>query len=687
MPDLWTQRWSQAVALHRSRTALVTADGALTFGELGERADWACKHFKQRQNWRIGRCVALPWTTPLADLPALLGLWLAGGVWLAQDPQRSDGHRLRTVERDVSGPSAGAGLWHSILFSSGSTGTPKLIVRGWRQALQEADRYAERLCLPAGSRSTMLIKPWFGASTKHLLAGLLSGWELDLGGLGAATSAAPRDILYATPSQLLALGLPNPSSPRFRWISMTGEGCPLSLWPALQQWGVPEGHCLNALGASETGVIADQVLPLAQPWQPFAGHPFVGKTITLLDGQICVQGSALAEGYLLEQQGGWSLQSFTAPSGLMEVQTEDLGHWTAAGTLELIGRRSQLLKRHGEWIDATPLQLQLERCNGVNRCQLFSGSHGVVVWLELPAQRSGCLAEIWQQLLSAEIDRRLRPQRLLALEQFPLNSNGKIDLRRLQQAIDQPEALKAEAWPPELQPLELHSQLDSLDQAQLLAQMAHTNVIWCGGGWDALTTSRPAPVGLLRQPFPAMPSHWRAGMAASLSDLAATAVETLVALNAGRLGDQLWLGGYSLSAWLSYAMAADLMRRGYGVRGVVLVDPVDPFAPTYRWAWRRRLAHHWRTGVGRRWYPQLTAQQRHQKSWVQELVGQWEPPPLPCELLLIVSGWPSGMRPHQLVRLSETSRLHRLNTSSHEAVVWDPAISQEWTSWLWPQLL
>jgi hypothetical protein len=130
----------------------------------------------------------------------------------------------------------------------------------------------------------------------------------------------------------------------------------------------------------------------------------------------------------------------------------------------------------------------------------------------------------------------------------------------------------------------------------------------------------------------------------------------------------------------------DLMRRGYGVRGVVLLDPVDPFAHTYRWAWRRRLAHHWRTGVGRRWYPQLTAQQRRQKSWVQELLGQWVPPPLPCELLLIASGWPSGMRPQQLSRLTETFRLHRLNTTSHEAVVWDTAITQEWTSWLWPQL-
>jgi non-ribosomal peptide synthetase component E (peptide arylation enzyme) len=117
------------VSLHRSRIALVTADGPLTFEELGHRADCACEHFKQRENWKVGRCVALPWATPVTDLPALIGLWLAGGVWLAQDPQRGDVKRLRAFERDVAGPSAGAGLWHSILFSSGSTGTPKLIVR------------------------------------------------------------------------------------------------------------------------------------------------------------------------------------------------------------------------------------------------------------------------------------------------------------------------------------------------------------------------------------------------------------------------------------------------------------------------------------------------------------------------------------------------------------------------------
>ena len=48
-----------------------------------------------------------------------------------------------------------------------------------------------------------------------------------------------------------------------------------SLRPVLQSWGRPGGHCLNALGASETGVIAQQVLPLT---------PVEGIAVRVRDG-------------------------------------------------------------------------------------------------------------------------------------------------------------------------------------------------------------------------------------------------------------------------------------------------------------------------------------------------------------------------------------------------------------------
>ena len=273
----------------------------------------------------------------------MLGLWLAGGTWIAHAKGGDREALACELAAQVFGPEQGAGIWQSLLFSSGSTGEPKVLVRGWRQALSEADAYADLLHLPAGAQAALLVNPWFGACTKQLLAGLLNGWCQTIGRANLEAIGLGGDLLYATPSQLQALGPPAPGAGGFAWISLTGEACPAALWPLLRRWARPEARLLNALGASETGVIANQVLPLDGDWQPFAAEVAQGKQVDLLDdqlvvlcqagaiGRLRVRGQALMEGQLLLQGAGWRLCALSGGPDGMEFLSHDLARWSGKG--------------------------------------------------------------------------------------------------------------------------------------------------------------------------------------------------------------------------------------------------------------------------------------------------------------------------------------------------------------------
>jgi hypothetical protein len=688
----WQRRWSLSVSRWPGRPALRSPQGTLSFAELDAVARGHARQLQGRQDWQVGCCLAWPWSDPWRDLPRLLGLWLAGGTWIAHARGGDRQALAGELAAQVSGPDQGAGIWQSLLFSSGSTGEPKLLARGWRQALSEADAYADLLDLPAGAQAALLVNPWFGACTKQLLAGLLNGWCQTIGRADLEAIGFGGDLLYATPSQLQALGPPAPGAGGFAWISLTGEACPAALWPLLRRWARPEARLLNALGASETGVIANQVLPLDGDWQPFAAEVAQGKQVDLLDeqlgvlgqpgaiGRLRVRGRALMEGQLLRQGAGWRLAALPEGRGGMEFLSHDLARWSGTGRLEWLGRSNQLVKRHGEWIDAAPLQQLLEGQPRVRRCQLFGESDGLVAWLESEDPTPGWL-EALHGLLALELaDPRLLPQRLCALDSLPLNPNGKLDLALLRAAHADPGRLGGVGFCPLPPVLPVGGlPLDSLDQAQLIARLQDTNLIWCGPGLRQLAGARLEQVGLLGLPFPRVPTAWHVGQGPSLRQEALALLEPLLMITNQGLGRRIWLGGFSAPAWLAYALAELLAERGFPVAGVILLDPVNVFSGTFRWPWRRWLADRWRRGLAGRWGRQQPVQGLLQKAWTQELLGRWRPNPLARGRLLVIrSRWRRRLPQRHARALHPGMHLLDLPCPRHEAMLRDPAVIAAW---------
>ena len=279
----WSRLWSEACRRFGSLPAVIQRDGVLTYQDLDHLSQAFANSLKDSAGWRIGRAVTLEADPNLFVVP-LLGIWKAGGVAIPVPPANSPTDDVKVLEEPIRVLTqreqvvSGDGIGHAIYFTSGSTGSPRAVLRGWRQALFEAGRYSELLGLRERMEATMLIAPWFGASTKHFLGCLLSGCLQRFGSEFPGDS----DLLHATPAHLSMWVRTQVRRTRYRWISLTGEPIQPEARTAIQSLAMPDGKVLNALGGTEFGVVLNQTFPAWQPQNDLIGNPPTGKRVVLL---------------------------------------------------------------------------------------------------------------------------------------------------------------------------------------------------------------------------------------------------------------------------------------------------------------------------------------------------------------------------------------------------------------------
>ncbi|MBS0242694.1 MAG: AMP-binding protein [Proteobacteria bacterium] len=246
-----------------------------------------------------------------------------------------------------------------IIYTSGSTGKPKGVRLGLAQinysaaALADAigadrrDRYLSLLPLPLLLETiTAICVPLIsGASTVFdpIATGAIAAGAPEVGlpiarHRPTATVLVPQ-LLAQWIAQLTASGAKAPDSLRFVAVG----GAPVAASVSEKAWalGIPayEGY-----GLSE----CSSVVALNRPGERIAGtvgRVLPGLDVTIDDGEICVSGATVMDGYT---SGG-------SPS--TPFRTGDLGHWDTAGNLVVDGRKDNLLVMSSgrnvspEWIE------------------------------------------------------------------------------------------------------------------------------------------------------------------------------------------------------------------------------------------------------------------------------------------------------------------------------------------------
>ena len=342
-----------------------------------------------------------------------------------------------------------------ILFTSGSTGKPKGVpisesnlkafVEGFLNLfpdLNSDDRFLQTYDLTSDAAFTGYLIPLLLGATVYTIPS--GGFKY----LNIVKNLQQHEITWTqfTPSVLNYLR-PYFSSIRCNSLKHSqfgGEALPLDL---VSEWAscVPNAEISNIYGPTETTITcAIHRTNLAElENKVYNGVISIGKPIgevqiRIIDengkelpsgekGELCIGGSQLMSGYLTDPENSRN-PFYTADSGERFYKSGDLAFQDEDGYLFYCGRIDDQLKINGYRIEPAEIELAVGRVANGAKSKAFefrnkTGTESIVVFVENPEISPELLKDKLRSLLPAAVI----PEKIIAISQFPLNSNGKAD--------------------------------------------------------------------------------------------------------------------------------------------------------------------------------------------------------------------------------------------------------------------
>jgi len=382
---------------------------------------------------------------------ALLGDW----------PGHLPGHRADAV---LSSPDDIA----YTLFTSGSTGIPKGVPIRHRNLVDFLDLMIRRFEVGPGCRLSQAFELTFDPSVFDMFVSWCAGATLVVPQASEIFTpvrfineqqlthwySVPSVISLARRLRLLRSGC----MPDLRWSLFAGEQLTYSqarAWLA----AAPHSTLDNLYGPTELTVTctgyrlpadpsawpatANETVPIGRPNPHLAAVLLDESGLATDDGELCVRGSQRFGGYLDSAENAGRFVEYRADAGTAQpvqgVPTAE--HWYRTGDRVReqdgeyvhLGRLDDQVKIHGYRIELGEIESMLRRHPGVHDVVLLAlpGADGE---FSLSALYTGT-DEVTETALAELVARRLpsymAPTRYLRVDGFPVNSNGKIDRRRL----------------------------------------------------------------------------------------------------------------------------------------------------------------------------------------------------------------------------------------------------------------
>lgn len=349
-----------------------------------------------------------------------------------------------------------------VIYTSGSTGKPKGVLISHRSAARLFSETWPWYRFGPQDVWTLFHSYAFDFSVWEIWGALLYGGRLVI--VDDATRRSPPDfllllakegvtVLNQTPSafyQLLAAAETRPDLKfKLRYVIFGGEALELS---RLLGWyrSRPDDRTVfvNMYGITETTVHVTY-MPLSEEIAAAATSSLIGEPIPDLDlhvldtslspvglgvtGELYVAGEGLARGYI--NRPGLTAERFIAcpfgPPGARMYRTGDLACRREDGGLDYLGRADQQVKIRGFRIEPGEIEAALIAIEGVGQAAVIAreiaGDLRLVAYLVAQPGLALPSAAALRARLMAELPVHMTPAAFVAMDELPLNTNGKLD--------------------------------------------------------------------------------------------------------------------------------------------------------------------------------------------------------------------------------------------------------------------
>src|SRR5579864_6169859 len=484
--------FAEQVVRAGSAIALRSSQAELTYGELNKRANRLARKLI-RSGVKPETAVAILMERSVDMVVATLAVLKAGGAYLPLHPAYPlERMRLILEEADASvllldRRTASRGLTHTkaivvdddpslatehdgdpgigfdpdqlayVIYTSGSTGTPKGVAVTHRNVLSLAFDRSWR----EGSLERVLFHSShaFDASTFEMWAPLLRGKQVIIAPPGDLDVAVYKllfqeekvtsTFLTATLFNALVQEAPECLSgvPQI-WAG--GDVVSPAAVQRLRQY-CPETVVCNGYGPTETTTFATHYA-VSNP-EKLTGNVPIGRAMDnhqayVLDsvfkpvpvgipGELFIAGDGVARGYL--GRPDLTAERFVpnpfCNSGGRMYRTGDRVRWREDGQIEFLGRTDQQVKVRGYRIELAEIEAALLNCSGIGQAAVIvredrKGEKRLVAYVVPAVGRSLNAAEL-RESLTHKLPNYMVPASITVLSSLPLNSNGKLDRKRL----------------------------------------------------------------------------------------------------------------------------------------------------------------------------------------------------------------------------------------------------------------
>jgi amino acid adenylation domain-containing protein len=407
----------------------------------------------ERQSFLILDCGA---KHVLADGAAAQGLGTDGLKWIDYGAPR---HGRAKGEPPPARPAVDALSPAYVMYTSGSTGVPKGVIVPHRaiSRLVINNRYVQidsDDCIPHCSN------PMFDASTFEIWGALLNGARvaivphaavLDGERLAQNLLAVNATILWITVGLFTQYaGVLAPVFRRLRYVITGGDVVDPGVVAEVLRNGSPQ-TLINAYGPTECTTFST-TFPITSAGSEAGslpiGRPISNALIRILDGhlqpvpigvggEIYIGGVGVAQGYLNRPEltkARFIPDPFSTSPAARLYRSGDLGRWRSDGNIEFLGRNDSQIKLRGFRIEPGEIEAHLALHPQIKEAMVVarqgSGEKRLVAYFTLNTPTGPASAQL-HAYLKARLPEYMIPSAFVAMENFPLTPNGKVDRRAL----------------------------------------------------------------------------------------------------------------------------------------------------------------------------------------------------------------------------------------------------------------